>query len=241
MEGVKLFVGYDPRESVAYHVFCQSVLEKASVPVAFIPLHVPMLKHFDGQRDGTNAFIFSRYLIPSLCGFEGWAMFADGDMIAREDIAKLWALRDESKALQVVQHEYKTRHPRKYVGSPIENDNLDYPRKNWSSVVLWNCGHPSNRILTREFVEDAGGTFLHRFMWLRDEEIGALPEEWNLLIGEQHGHPKLAHYTLGVPGFTQYRQSPYACEWAGTYLRAIHLIGENPMALTRWAVEADCG
>ena len=236
---LRLFVGFDPREAAAYHTFCQSVIDRASVPVAFIPLHVPMLKHFDGQRDGTNAFIFSRYLIPSLCGFQGWALFADGDMVARADLAELWALRDESKALQVVQHDYRTKHRRKYVGTPIENDNIDYPRKNWSSVVLWNCAHPSNRVLTRDFVEDAGGAFLHRFMWLRAEEIGALPAEWNVLIGEQAGEPKIAHYTLGVPGFGQYRHAPYAQEWAGAYLRAIHLIGENPLALTQWAEECN--
>lgn len=238
---IDLYVGFDPREAAAYHVFCQSVIDRASVPVRFVPLHKPMLAGFDGQRDGTNAFIFSRYLIPSLQGFRGWALFADGDMIVRQDIAKLWALRDEAKAVQVVKHEYQTRHRRKYVGTPIENDNLDYERKNWSSVVLWNCGHPSNRILTREFVEDAGGVFLHRFQWLQDAEIGGLPEEWNVLIGEQHGTPALAHYTLGVPGFSMYRQEPYADEWAATYLRAITLIGEPPAAVTRWAVEETCG
>lgn len=234
---VRLFVGFDPREAAAYHVFCQSVIDRASVPVAFVPLHVPMLAGFDGQRDGTNAFIFSRYLIPSLCDFSGWAMFADGDMLLREDIARLWECRDASKAVQVVKHDYKTRHRRKYVGTPIENDNLDYERKNWSSVVLWNCSHPSNRILTREFVEDAGGVFLHRFQWLKDCEIGSLPSKWNRLIGEQDGDTSLAHYTLGVPGFQNYRHSRYAEEWAGTYLRAIHLIGENPLALTQWAEE----
>lgn len=234
---LRLFVGFDPREAAAYHVFCQSVIDRASVPVAFIPLHAPMLANFDGQRDGTNAFIFSRYLIPSLCDFSGWALFADGDMLLREDIARLWALRDASKAVQVVKHDYKTRHRRKYIGTPIENDNLDYERKNWSSVVLWNCSHPSNRILSREFVEDAGGVFLHRFQWLTDAEIGSLPSKWNRLIGEQDGDTSLAHYTLGVPGFQNYRHSPYSEEWAGTYLRAIHLIGENPLALTQWAEE----
>jgi hypothetical protein len=234
---IRLFVGFDPREAAAYHVFCQSVIDRASVPVAFIPLHAPMLADFDGQRDGTNAFIFSRYLIPSLCDFSGWAMFADGDMLLREDIARLWALRDASKAVQVVKHDYRTRHRRKYIGTPIENDNLDYERKNWSSVVIWNCSHPSNRILTREFVEDAGGVFLHRFQWLKDAEIGSLPSNWNRLVGEQDGDTSLAHYTLGVPGFMSYRHSPYSEEWAGAYLRAIHLIGENPLALTQWAEE----
>jgi lipopolysaccharide biosynthesis glycosyltransferase len=239
---LRLFVGYDPREAVAYHVFVQSVLDRTSVPVSITPLHAPMLAGFDGQRDGTNAFIFSRYLIPALCGFKGWALFVDGDMLLRADLADLWALRDEGCAVQVVKHDYQTRHPRKYLGSPLENDNVDYPRKNWSSVVLWNCAHPSNAVLTREFVEDVGGAFLHRFMWLKDAEIGPLPAQWNALIGEQYcPDAKLAHYTLGVPGFKRYRQEQHACGWALTYLRAMHLLGESPNELTHWATEATCG
>src|SRR5688572_30347830 len=111
---IPLYVGYDPREAATYHTFCQSVLERSSVPVAFIPLHAPMLGNFDGQRDGTNAFIYSRFLIPYLQNYRGWALFADGDMACIDDIAKLWALRSEhlfNKALCVVKHDYKTRFP----------------------------------------------------------------------------------------------------------------------------------
>jgi hypothetical protein len=181
-----------------------------------------MLADFDGQRDGTNAFIFSRYLIPQMQGFQGWAAFADGDMLCREDFAKLWALRDERYAVQVVKHDYKTKHPRKYIGTPLENDNKDYERKNWSSVVLWNCGHPANRILSREFVEDAGGIFLHRFQWLRDEEIGDLPVTWNWLVGEYpHDAAHLAHFTLGIPGLPHYRHCDHADEWHATLKRAL--------------------
>jgi hypothetical protein len=231
---VNLYVGYDPRESVAYHVFCQSVIDTSSVPVKFTPLHREMLQGFDGQRDGTNAFIFSRYLIPSLQRFEGWAIFADGDMLFRRDIADLMALRDERYAVQVVKHHYKTRHPRKYIGSPLENDNKDYERKNWSSVVLWNCGHPSNRLLTREFVEDAGAIFLHRFQWLRDEEIGDLPVTWNWLVGEYpHDAAHLAHYTLGVPGLSHYRNCDHAAEWYETLHRVLHLEGEQWQLTTK--------
>lgn len=235
---IRLFVGYDPREAAAYHTFCQSVIEHASVPVAFIPLHRSMLEDFDGQRDGTNAFIYSRYLIPLLCQFTGWAMFADGDMLARADIAELWALRNPRHAVSVVPHSYQTAHPRKYVGTPLESDNLDYHRKNWSSLMLWNCGHPRNSALTREVVQTASPQFLHQFQWLKDGDLGELPGEWNHLVREyEPREAKLRHYTLGVPGFWYYRQDEGAIEWAGAYLRAVHLIGENPMALTRWASE----
>ena len=154
---ITAFVGYDPREAAAYHVFCQSVIEHASVPVRFVPLHRPMLQNFDGQRDGSNAFIFSRFLIPELMNFSNeWVAFFDGDMVMREDIAQLWAQRSVNKALMVVPHAYETAHPRKYIGTPLESINVDYPRKNQSSVMLWNCGHYAHRILTRQFHDRLG-------------------------------------------------------------------------------------
>ena len=195
-----------------------------------------MLAYFDGQRDGTNAFIYSRYLIPQIQGFTGHAIFCDGDMHVTEDIYELWALRDES-AVQVVPHDYQTKHPRKYLGTPIENDNIDYPRKNWSSVVIWNCGHPSNRILTREFVEDAGGEFLHRFKWLNDEEIGHLPFEWNHLVGEypENKEAKLYHHTLGSPGFNEYRNCESSNQWFSYLLNMLHMEGEYEHDMVRRA------
>ena len=223
-----LYVGYDPREAAVFHVFCQSVIEHASGPVAFVPLHKPMLAYFDGQRDGTNAFIYSRYLIPQMQDFTGHAIFCDGDMHVTEDIYELWNLRNES-AVQVVPHDYRTKNPRKYIGTPIENDNIDYPRKNWSSVVIWNCGHPSNKILTREFVEDAGGEFLHRFKWLNDHEIGHLPVTWNHLVGEypENREAKLYHHTLGSPGFNHYRDCESASQWNEYLLNALNMEGER--------------
>jgi lipopolysaccharide biosynthesis glycosyltransferase len=225
---IPCYVGFDIREAAAYHTFCQSVITNSSLPVAFIPLHGPLIRDFDGQRDGSNAFIYSRYLIPYLMGFQGWAMFVDGDMIVLDDIAGLWALKDEKYAVQVVKHDYKTKHPRKYIGTAIESDNVDYPRKNWSSVMLFNCGHPSNKVLSREFVEDAGGAFLHRFQWLNDTEIGELPAEWNVLVGEQsHPHPSLVHYTLGVPLIKHYEECDYSDEWFLEYNGAKHVIGKH--------------
>lgn len=224
---IPLYVGFDPREAAAYHVFCQSVMEHCSQPVAFIPLHAPMLSNFDGQRDGTNAFIYSRYLIPYLNGYSGWALFADGDMLLKADLAELWAKRDDKYAVMVVKHDYKTKHPRKYLGTPIENDNVDYERKNWSSVMLINCGHPSNRILSREVVAEVGGAFLHRFKWLKDEEIGSLDMGWNHLVGEYApASAKLAHYTLGVPGFNHYSNCDFSNEWKATRQSMNYLIGE---------------
>ena len=237
METITLYVGYDPREAAVFTAFNQSVIQHTSVPVAICPLHQKSLE-FDGQQDGTNAFIYSRYLVPYLQGYKGWAIFADGDMILREDLKDLWDLRDESKAVQVVKHNYKTGSPRKYVGSPIENNNIDYPRKNWSSVILWNCAHPANKILTKRYVSEAGGAVLHRFNWLNDEDIGGLPLEWNHLVREYKPNPdaKLVHFTLGAPGFNRYARDEHSWEWNAHLIDAINMVGERPDELIRRAL-----
>lgn len=234
---ITLYIGYDPREACVYHTFCQSVIDNTSVPVKFVPLHKPMLNDFDGQQDGTNAFIYSRYLVPYLEGYDGWALFCDGDMIVNADLKELWDLRDETKAVQVVKHEYKTKHPRKYVGTPIENDNVDYPRKNWSSVCIWNCAHQKNRYLTPENVSDAGGAYLHRYQWLDDNDIGDLPVEWNWLEHEYPRNPsaKLIHHTLGSPGFSEYAGSPSARDWNQYMLNSLHMVGERQSEMVRRA------
>ena len=228
---ITLFVGYDERESVVFHAFNQSVLDNTKAPVAIIPLHGPMLDDFDGQQDGSNRFVYSRYLIPELMGYDGWAIFADGDMIVLGDLQELWALRDPTKAVQVVKHTYRTCASRKYIGTPLENDNVHYPRKNWSSVALWNCRHPSNLCLTRDYVANAGPEVLHRFKWLKDSEIGALPIEWNVLAGEMvvvYGEHKLVHYTLGCPGIEGYQNCSHAVRWHEKILRVNQLSGQNP-------------
>lgn len=214
-ETVPIYVGFDPREAAAYHVFCESVIERASVPVSFIPLHKPMLANFDGQKDGSNAFIYSRFLVPYLQNFVGWALFCDGDMVVMDDVAKLWACRNGfDKAAHVVKHDYKSKHDRKYIGTPMEADNLTYPRKNWSSVILWNCSHFGNRILTPDFVTESPGSLLHRFSWLKDNQIGELPPEWNALSEEQDiSVASLVHYTLGIPGIDHYQHCDGADHW----------------------------
>lgn len=225
MEPIRIFIGYDPREAATYHVLAQSIIEKSSIPVAMIPLHTPMLNNFDGQQDGTNAFIYSRFLVPELTDFRGWAIYCDSDMLFREDPAELWGLRDESKAVMVCPHDYQTKVNRKAIGTALEGPNESYPKKNQSSMVLWNCEHPRNRVLTREFVASAGGKTLHRFEWLGGELIGSIPLEWNWLVGEYPFNPnvKLAHFTLGAPGFHYYRNCDYSHEWHKVQDDALHM------------------
>ena len=181
---IEIFVGYDPREAAVMHVLEQSLLETSTVPFSFIPLSMKQLGSFDGQKDGTNQFVYSRFLVPYLKDYDGWAVYMDSDMMLRRDILELIDMLDDSKAVMVVKHAYETTATRKFVGTPMEADNEHYPRKNWSSLILWNCGHKKNRELTPEFVSKAGGKVLHRFSWLRDREIGEIPSEWNHLVGE---------------------------------------------------------
>ncbi len=215
-EQIKIVIGFDQRESVAYHTFCQSIIEKASSPVSFTPLAINNLSNYkETHSDKSNDFVYSRFLTPYLNEFNGWAIFADGDMICQTDIKELWDLRDDTKALLVVKHDYQTKAHHKYLGNINEN----YPRKNWSSVILWNCGHPKHKILTPEFIANQTGKYLHRFSWLHDDEIGELPKEWNWLAIEypENREAKLIHYTLGTPCFEDYKNTEMAELWYSAY------------------------
>ncbi|WP_310566966.1 glycosyltransferase [Hydrogenophaga sp.] len=207
-----VFIGFDQREAIAYHVCANSIIRHARKPVAITPLALNMLHGYsETHTDGSNDFIYSRFLVPHLMGYQGWAVFMDGDMLLRADINTLFELADPTKAVVVVQHDYKTTSSVKYLGAR----NQDYPRKNWSSVILWNCSHPSNQTLTPEYIQSSSGSQLHRFGWLRDDEIGALPKVWNWLPDEFGENPdaRLLHWTLGTPCFHDYALSPMASEW----------------------------
>jgi lipopolysaccharide biosynthesis glycosyltransferase len=212
MKPIPIFVGYDPREAIAYHVCVNSIIRNSSVPVAIIPLALHLFKEYtETHTDGSNQFIYSRFLVPYLMEYQGWAIFIDGDMIVRGDIAELWNMRDDNKDVVVAKHDYKTRMPIKYLGSRNE----DYPRKNWSSVILWNCSTVPNKKLTPEFVQRSTGSELHRFSWIVDSRIGTLPLEWNWLPDEYgpNDSAKLLHYTLGTPCFAEFVDTPQGNVW----------------------------
>lgn len=208
-EPIRLFGGWDHRESLGFAVFCHSVLRHSSRPVSFIPLCSM------GLPEGSNAFTVSRFLVPWLCGFKGHAIFCDAsDMLMLGDVAELDALFDPAYAVQVVKHpDYKTRHKTKYRGTSMECPNLDYPRKNWGSVFIANCEHPDWRPMTPEYLDSAPLKWLLQFGWT--DCVGDLPAEWNRLVDE--GQPgdgaKLIHHTAGIPGFTAYHDAPYAELW----------------------------
>lgn len=209
---IPIFVGYDPREAIAYHTCVNSIIRHASQPVSIVPLALSLFKDYtETHTDGSNHFIYTRFLVPHLMGYTRHAIFIDGDMIVRGDIAELWDMRDHDLDVQVVKHDYKTRMPVKYLGSKNE----DYPRKNWSSVILWNCGADSNSRLTPDVVQRSAGSYLHRFSWIDDARIGELPKEWNWLPDEYgpNTDAKLLHYTLGTPCFHEFAATPQADEW----------------------------
>jgi lipopolysaccharide biosynthesis glycosyltransferase len=209
---IPIFIGYDPREAIAYHVCANSIIRHASQPVAIVPLALNLFADYkETHTDGSNQFIYSRFLVPHLMGYTGHAIFIDGDMIVRGDIVELWNLRNAYFDVQVVKHDYQTRMTEKYLGSKNEN----YPRKNWSSVILWNCSSYPNRRLTPEFVQKSTGAELHRFTWIDDERIGELPKEWNWLPDEYGANldAKLLHYTLGTPCFHEFATTPQGDEW----------------------------
>lgn len=212
MTPIPIFIGYDPREAVAYHVCANSIIRNSSTPVAIIPLALNNFRDYtETHTDGSNQFIYSRFLVPHLMGFNGHAIFMDGDMIVRGDIAELWALRDPTMDVQVVKHNYKTRLTEKYLGAKNE----DYPRKNWSSVMLFNCASFPTKKLTPEYVMKSTGAHLHRFEWSDDKRIGELPAEWNWLPDEfgENTNAKLLHYTLGTPCFHEFATTTMADEW----------------------------
>lgn len=211
-EEIRCFIGFDAREAAAYYACQQSIIEHTSAHVSFYPVR-------GEARDGSNAFTYARFLVPYLCGFSGWAIFMDGDMLVRTDIEDLWRLRRHNVGALVVKHDYATKHPVKYLGAP----NVDYPRKNWSSVVLWNCAFFPNRVLTPAYVDSAQGSFLHRFGWLADDQIGDLPREWNRLVLEEpiEEGDKLRHFTIGTPCFQEYADCDGAREWHETVARML--------------------
>lgn len=211
---IRVFIGYDPREAIAFHVCADSIIRNSSQPVEITPLYLPHLNNYkELHTDGSNQFIYSRFLVPALCDYHGFALFMDGDMVVNGDVSELFdiAASNYSVSAWVCKHDYKTNQPIKYLG----NKNQDYPRKNWSSVILWNCASFPNRKLTPEYVQNATGAELHRFKWIPDERIGEIPLDWNWLVGEYEPNPKakLHHYTLGVPEFPEYANSDHSKEW----------------------------
>jgi|TARA_B100001094_G_scaffold301090_1_gene327092 hypothetical protein len=216
---MKVFVGYDTREDIAYQV-CKHSLESRNKNVEVRPLKQNELREqgwYSRPIDklASTEFTFTRFLVPELCNFDGWALFCDSDIIFIEDIKELFDQADNKYAVMCAQHDYTPKEGVKMDGQT----QTVYPRKNWSSVVLFNCGHPSNKKLDLNLVNnpEITGAYLHRFSWLDDSEIGQISHEWNWLTDwyeeGKDGSPKALHYTEGGPWFENYRN----CGWHSTW------------------------
>lgn len=210
---IRVFVGYDPREAVAYNVLAHSIRVRATRPVSIAPLALSQLGGvMTRERHPLQStdFSFSRFLTPYLSGFSGWSVFMDCDMLVLDDIAKLHDLRDDRYAVMVVKHDHTPREDIKFLDQPQSK----YEKKNWSSVMLFNNARCT--ALTPEYVNRASGLELHQFKWLGDDSlIGELPHRWNHLVGYDAPRPgvSLVHYTLGGPYFDEFRDCEYSKEW----------------------------
>ena len=226
---ILVFIGFDPGETISYHVLSHSIHARASEPVSIAPL---MLSQLNGvmtrerhELQSTD-FSFSRFLVPSLCDFEGWALFMDCDMLVLDDMADLWKLPDDNFAVQVVKHHHVPEETTKFLGNPQSK----YEKKNWSSVMLFN--NTKCRALTPQYVNTATGLELHRFQWLGDDDlIGDIPHRWNHLVGYDEtmavGDVSNLHYTIGGPYFNEYKDTDYAKEWFAE-LSTMERCDQNP-------------
>ena len=212
------FIGYDSKEDIAYRVCKQSLLKKSSIKinVLALKLHELVVRNFYKRNIdplASTEFTYSRFLVPSLMNFKGWAVFCDCDFLFFEDVAKLFEGLSNDKAVYCVKHDYQPKEKHKMDGQ----QQTIYPRKNWSSFIVFNCNHPSNKKLNIEAVNKEPGSYLHQFKWLKDEEIGSLDERWNWLEGWTSKHnkhnPYAVHYTRGGPWFDEWQDVEYAEEW----------------------------
>ena len=213
-----VFVGYDTREDIAYQV-CEFSIKRFNANVAITPLvqhELRQKKIYWREIDklASTEFTFTRFLVPHLMNFKGWALFIDCDIVFLEDVNNLFSLADDRYAVMCVKHEFNPKPGLKMDGQV----QTVYPRKNWSSVVLWNCAHPSNEKVTVDSVNNPNfdGAYFHRFSWLKDEEIGELPCDWNWLVGwykKDDGVPRAIHYTEGGPWFKNYRNCEFNQDW----------------------------
>lgn len=225
MSLLPVFIGHEDRVAVGTHVFVQSVLDTARTPVEITPL---TRLATPGHTEGTNAFTARRFLVPHLMGRRGWALFCDGaDMLMRADVNEVLDHASHRHAVMVAKHSYRTKHPRKYVGTAMEADNVDYPCKQWASVMLFNCRHPVWVDINPELIKRTPLLDLLQFRFMPEELIGELPLTWNWLVDE-HGEnqqAKIIHFTAGVPAIPAHANAPMADEWFAAQARAMSATG----------------
>lgn len=230
---MKIYIGWDSREDIAYQICRYSILTrqpKASVePLKQHELREKGIYTRPVDYLASTEFTFTRFLVPHLSEYKGWAVFVDCDFLWLGDIEQLFKLADDKYAVMVVKHDY----------TPEEGFKMDgkfqyaYPRKNWSSMILFNCAHPSNAVLTPDLVNSKQPSYLHRFQWLEDKDIGELDHEWNWLVNwykePKDGKPKAIHYTEGGPWFPNYFHCEYGANWLDERNKYLDAIRPDPI------------
>ncbi len=215
---INFFIGYDAKEDIAYRVCKHSLIKRASKKVNVVSLKLEELisrNLYTREVDplASTQFTYSRFLVPKLMNYRGWAVFCDCDFIFFDDVNNLMKNLDDTKAVYCVQHDYTPKEKHKMDGQK----QTIYPRKNWSSFIIFNCSHPSTKNLSLETVNTESGAYLHQFKWCKDTEIGSLDERWNWLEGWTSNHnntkPFAVHYTRGGPWFSEWQDVEFANEW----------------------------
>jgi len=235
-----IFIGHDSREAVATEVAAYSIRKRTKSPT-----DIKFLKHRELRRAGlfkrpwlidsetgefkdlidnrpfSTEFSHTRFLVPALMQYKGWALFCDADMLFQVDVMEIFRHARNKYAVMVVKHNQVVKENKEKMDGRLQQN---YFRKNWSSFILWNCEHPANKKLSKEFVNMAQGSELHSFSWLKEHEIGALPNTYNYISGvspvlpvENMGRPDVVHYTEGGPWFKDYRNCPYGDLWLEEY------------------------
>lgn len=236
MTPIRVFVGYDNRLPVAFQTLVHSITQRCSKPVTFCPINLNNITDIFNRPANnlqSTEFSFSRFLTPYLSNYEGWSIFMDNDIILLDDIAKLYDLRDEQYSVMCVKHDHHPTEKKKFMGSV----QTSYEKKNWSSVMIFN--NAKCKKLTPEYVNTASGLELHQFKWLdSDEQIGALPLEWNYLAAyteENEGrvsNPSLVHYTIGGPFYPEFQNTEFSTEWFEEFYAANYCKEADLYALT---------
>ena len=216
MVAIKVFVGYDSREDIAWQVCRQSLLRHASRPIEIHAIRQPAVRELGlytrAPDSASTEFSLTRFLTPFLAGTTGYALFVDCDFLFTRDLYSILGEIEPGKAVHVVKHDYAPSSAMKMDAQT----QTTYPRKNWSSFMLFDCAHPHVRALTPDVVNTATPPYLHRFAWTDDASVGELPRAWNFLVGEfapPQALPAAIHYTNGGPWFSNWRNVDYADEW----------------------------
>ncbi|WP_026480078.1 hypothetical protein [Ahrensia sp. 13_GOM-1096m] len=217
-QDLRFFIGWDSREPIAYDVAKASLLANTNEDVSVSPIKLDeLVKQGLYTRDvdplASTEFTYSRFFTPLLADFKGWAIFCDCDFLFFSDVANLRQYMRDDIAVACVKHDYTPTATTKMDGKA----QTVYPRKNWSSFMIFNCDHPSTQKLTQQLINTESGAYLHRMQWAQDNEIGDVPTNWNWLEGWNEkpatGYPNAVHFTNGGPWFKDWQDVDYAQEW----------------------------